>query len=357
MFQFRWKASFMAISIFILILGGCSQNMEVSAEEIIHNAIESEKEVSEYYGKSEMKMFDGEEMIEESIMEEFVSGNDRKIVTYGQSQGTEEEIELLNNGEKMVMYNKSNKTAQEMDTTAFADYQFTPKEFFQRMLAGMRDSHDYEVIGEEEMLDRDTFHIKLEAKEADSLMGDMELWVDKETWMVLKTISETGDSKMESTYTELDLSPDFAEDTFTLDIPDDVEITNMEDIGSTESISAEEAEEELGKAFYMFPEEAYTLNDIEINNVETVDRKELNLTYISNDDIPMFFLSIFEAPEDMEIEASNVQIRGNVTQYEESINAYYWDEDGLRYVLMITNPDIEEEILELTEDMMLSSEL
>lgn len=353
MFQFRWKASFVAASILLLILGGCSQDIEVSAEEIIHNVIESEKEVDTYYGKSEIVFYEGEELIGETMMEEFVSGTDRKIVT----QEGEEEVEVLNNGEKMVMYNKGNETAQEMDTSAITDYPLTPKESFQQILDVAEDSHDYEVVGDEEMLGRDTFHVSLEAEEANSLMGDMELWVDKETWFVVKMISETGDSKIESIYTELDFSPDFTEDTFTLDIPNDIEITNMEDNVSNELVSVEEAKDELGQDFYMFSEEDFNLKEIELYDIGgELQRKELNLTYISDDNKSMFSLSIFESPEAMKIEESDVEIRGNIAEYEGSINAYFWDEDGLRYSLMIENPDIEEEVVELTEEMVLSSE-
>lgn len=352
MYPFRWKTSLMVASILLLILGGCSQDMEVSAEEIIQNALESEKDVDEYYGKSEMTFYEGEELIEESVMEEYISDGEIKIIMHG-----EEEIETINNGEKMVMYNKTDGTAQEMDTSAVSDYQFTPKETLQNMLAGMEVSHNYEIIDDEEILGRDTFHMKLEAKEANSLMGDIELWVDKETWLVVKTISDTGDSRMELTYTELDLSPDFTEDTFTLDIPDDVEITNLDDNAPTEVTSVEEAEEELGQAFYMFPEDEYHLGEMELYDLGgEFQRKELSVTYFSDNDRPMFEFSVFESPEGMEIEKSDVDIRGNAAAYEESITNYYWDEDGLRYSLMIYDPVIEEEILELTEDMVLSSQ-
>ena len=41
----RWKISCVVASMIMLVLGGCSQGMKLSAEEIIHNAIESEEEV------------------------------------------------------------------------------------------------------------------------------------------------------------------------------------------------------------------------------------------------------------------------------------------------------------------------
>ncbi|QGS68244.1 hypothetical protein CV093_05335 [Oceanobacillus sp. 143] len=74
----------------------------------------------------------------------------------------------------------------------------------------------------------------------------------------------------------------------------------------------------------------------------------------------MFFLSIFPTPaeEDMEIKPGEMKVRDNNAEYEEQINSIMWDEDGLRYSIIITNPDITiEEVIELTEKMVLSSDL
>lgn len=336
--------------------------MQVSAEEIIHNAIESEKEVNEYYGKSEIKLFEGEEMTEHMTMEEYVSGMEKKMVTKGLLQG--EEVEAVNNGESMLLYDKSTGTAQKMDTGELADiYAKSPKDNYKMLLDAMQDSHTYELAGEEKLLDRDTFHIKMKAKETGNLLGDMDLWVDKDTWMVVKTISKAGNIRTESEYVELDFSPEFDEATFTLDIPDDVEITDIADNFASESVTVEEAEEALGQAFYLFSEEDVTLQEIELQETnmsqgsEEIKRNELNLVYTSKEDVPLFSLAVFPAPEDMPLETSDLEIRGKAAEYDETINLIIWDEEDLRYSLIITNPDLEmEEITKLTEEMVLSSE-
>lgn len=336
--------------------------MQVSAEEIIHNAIESEKEVNEYYGKSEIKLFEGEEMTEHMTMEEYVSGMEKKMVTKGLLQG--EEVETVNNGESMILYDKSTGTAQKMDTGELADiYAKSPKDNYKMLLDDMQDSHTYELAGEEKLLDRDTFHIKMKAKESGNLLGDMDLWVDKDTWMVVKTILKAGNIRTESEYVELDFSPEFDEATFTLDIPDDVEITDTADNFASESVTVEEAEEALGQAFYLFSEEDVTLQEIELQETnmsqgsEEIKRNELNLVYTSKEDVPLFSLAVFPAPEDMPLETSDLEIRGKAAEYDETINLIIWDEEDLRYSLIITNPDLEmEEITKLTEEMVLSSE-
>src|SRR5699024_4899634 len=141
-------------------------------EEILHNAIESEKEVTDYKGISEMKTMDGDELIEHITMEEYVEGDQRKIITTDLL--LEEETVAFNDGEKMQMYNQASGEAFEMDLTELGDMAgLSPKEQFKSMMDMVGDSHQYEMIGEEKVLDYDTYHIQLTANDSDHLLGDM----------------------------------------------------------------------------------------------------------------------------------------------------------------------------------------
>ncbi|MFD1412359.1 LolA family protein [Oceanobacillus jeddahense] len=356
MLKRRGKEYFIGLSIFLILLGGCSQDMQVSAEEIIHNAIESENEITDFYGKSEMKTFEGEEITGEMVSEEYVSDDDMKTVSEEQLTGSE--VETIIDGEKMLVYDKTNESVMEVDTSEMGDiFTLSPKENFQSIIGMMEDSHTYEVIGEEELLDRNTFHIKLESKEANNLLGDVELWVDKESWFVVKTISETGEIRIETEYTELDFSPDFDKDTFTMDIPDDVEITNLDDMFTSESVTLEEAEDALGQEFFIFSEEDIQLTDIQVYELsnEEVDL-EIQLTYRTNDDVPIFNLFVSSA-DDTEIEDPNMEIRGLPAEYEEMVESLTWNEEGLNYSLIrMDEEEGVDEIVEWAEDMVLSSE-
>lgn len=355
--KITWKKCLILFSVMTLILGGCSQNMEVSAEEIIQNAIELEKDVNTYQGISEMKMFEGEELSEHIILEEYVEGKKRKVVT--RDQLLDQESVALNDGETMLMYDKANNQATEMDMTELADFaNISPKEQFKNIIEIMNDTHSYEVVGEEKVLDYDTYHIQMKANETDNLFGDMELWVDQKTWFIVKVVSEVGDARTEFAYTELDFSPKFAEDTFTLDIPDDVEIANLEESFAPDTVTLEEAEEALGQAFLVFPEDEFLLSSMQMYNFSSeLDRYELELMYSSKEGIPLFSLSVFPTPDDMVVEEADLEIRGNAAEYEELINSILWDEDGLRYSIIIANPDVEqEEVVKWTENMSLSSE-
>ncbi len=351
------RRSVILLSVIIFMLGGCSQEMNVSAKEIIHNAIESDKDVSTYHGESEMKLYDGEEFMEHVILQEYVTNGKRKVVT--KDQLLNQEIEVLNDGKKMLMYDRSKQEVHEMDVSELEEMvSLSPKDQFKTMMESMQDTHTYEIAGEEKVLDLNTYHIEVKANDTDNLLGDMEIWVEQKTWFVVKVVSETGDMRTEFEYTMLDFSPNFTEETFAIDIPDDVEIASLDDMFGPNPVTLDEAEEALGQAFLVFKEDDIYLSDVQMYDFSSeLDRYEVELTYRSKEDIPMFSLSIFQTPEDMRIEDGNFEIRGNIAEYEEVMNGFLWDEDGLRYSLLITNPDIDQdEIVKLTEAMSLSSE-
>lgn len=355
--NFNWKKLIILLSMFTLILGGCSQDMNVSAEEIIQNVIESEKDVTTYEGKAEVKIFEEEELTDHIQLQEFVADGKRKVIT--KNQLSNEETVALNDGTTMIMYEKAKEEAFEMDVSELGDYaNLSPKEQFKMMMEPMQESHTHELIGEEKVLDYDTYHIKLKVNEADHLLGDMELWVEQKTWFVVKVVSEVGGMKTELEYTELDFSPELSEDIFTLDMPEDVEITGLEESLGPDTVTIEEAEDALGQAFLVFPEEEVVLTEVAMYDFSNeLDRYEVELNYHSKDDIPMFTVSIFPTPDDAEVKTGDYTVRGKDAEYEEIINGIIWDEDGLRYSLLISNPDVEiEEVIKLAETMKLSSE-
>ena len=342
----------MLFSIVTLFLAGCSNNLKVSADEIMQNAIESEKEITEYYGKAEIKTYEGKELIEHTLIEEHASGKQKKVTV--NEQLLEQEIVSLSDGTTSITYDVTNQLAYEMDVSEFGDLAgLNPKEQVKLLLEAMNDSHTYEVVGEEKVLYFDTYHVQLKTNADDSLIGDMELWVDQKTWFIVKLKSKVGDIRSEMSYVELDFSPKFAEDTFTIDIPEGIELTNLNEEFAPDVVTLEEAEEALGQPFLTFSND-----DLELTSIQMYDlggEYQLELEYNHADGTPMATLTIFPAFEEMDTETGefDLEIRGNYAEYEEMLNAYFWDEDGLSYTLM-ANPDISfEDVQAWTENMTL----
>ncbi|MEF3327555.1 hypothetical protein [Oceanobacillus oncorhynchi] len=333
--------------------------MNISAEEIMRKAVEAGEGMDHYYTLSESKVYQGTELMEHSILEEYVANGKRKTITHDQLEGEDKRTEALNDGAKTIIYDKYNHRAFEMDITADGDVESHDSTGKMNGMKGItKDTHALEIIGEEKILDFDTFHIEAKAKISDHVFGDTDLWVDQKTRFIIKMISEVGGIRTELDYKKIDISPVFAEDTFTLNIPDDVEIKDLEAF-APDTVTLAEAEEILKQSFYLFPEDEFILKDIEMHHIDgIITRDELNLTYYSKADMPMFYLSIFHSPEGMEIEKADVEIRGRKAAYEKVVNSITWDEEGLRYSIIMIGSEVEKnEMIERTESMVLNSDL
>src|SRR5699024_7270000 len=81
-----------------------------------------------------------------------------------------------------------------------------------------------------------------------SLYGRQEMWIDKENWLLLKTTSNSGDSRVTLEYTTIEMDPKMDDSVFEIDVPDDVIVEEYDD-AMEEVITLEEGIEKLGSPF------------------------------------------------------------------------------------------------------------
>lgn len=93
---------------------------------------------------------------------------------------------------------------------------------------------------------RDAYHLIAKTNDKETLFGDQELWVDKENWFVLKMISISGDNQVDLGYIKIEFDKVFPEDTFTITLPEGVDIQDMDEIGETTPVAIEEAAQHVG---------------------------------------------------------------------------------------------------------------
>lgn len=350
-------AGFLSLS----LLTGCTGNMTASADEIVTKVLENGKDMQSYYGKSVMKIYEGEELQNEIEIEEFVNAEGKRKVITTDLNNENARSYTLNDGEKVITYDENENVAFQFDISGEAmPTSMTQKEQLVLMLENVKQTHTQELVGEEKILDFDTQHIKLKAKEKDGIIGDIELWVEEKSWFIVKFNFDSGDLRTEQMYEEIDFSPKFEKDTFTLDLPADVEIKEMEEDLIPETGTLEEAEKMLGEPFLVFSGEAVELDKVEWDELKgIVNRTELTLSYKVNA-VLAFTVSVFKTPEEKgtELKESEYKVRGQKTEYWKEINALTWDENGLRYSIIIEDPNLTpEEVIALTENMKLSSEM
>lgn len=345
----------------VLVMGvGCSEeSSNYSPEQMINHAI-AEEELPAYYAEStSIISTDGAE--EETIFMKEWRSEDGKIRVEAENEAGDDTSIAVNDGSNMTTYQVEENKAIVMDDEELLEFnQPSPKEQANVMLDFIRDTHDISNEGDDEVAGRDTYHLVAEPNDENSLFGRLELWIDKENWMVLKMIFWTGDQKSEVVYTKFEMGADIPEDIFTLEIPEDAEVTNLDNFMDTEEISLEDALEGVGKPFYYLPEE----EGIEISTIDKFDmegiaeRTEVNIEY-TKDGVPFATLAVFDSPEDVDEDFAmpdeqEVTVRGMDGTFTDTdgFRLLHWQEDGLTYSMMIIDPNIElEELQQLTEQM------
>ncbi|TXC93052.1 DUF2092 domain-containing protein [Metabacillus litoralis] len=340
----------------IVFLGGCSEEAAASSGEIVLNVLEAGKEVTEYYGKATIKMYSEDEETEQIEIEEFVAKNgQRKVITTDLNNN--HQSFAYNTGDELITFDESTQQAIKIDLEGEdLPTSNTQKEQLINLLDGMKKTHSYEVVGEETISGINTYHLKATHKTEDSILGTMEFWVDKKTWFMMKTVTTTADITSEIVYKKVDFSPDFSTTTFEVTLPEGIEAVPVDTEFNSQKGTFKEAEKAVGKTILAFSDDKVKIESIDWQEIGgEINRTEVNMMYVDKDNsTPVFLVSVFPTPtgEGMDIQKSKWMVRGHHAEYMEEIRAISWDEDGLRYNVMINNPDLSiEEVIKWSEDM------
>lgn len=339
-------------------LVACStESSQYSPEQVINNAMKETEEPLSYYAEATMKMTAEEGPFE---IKEWRS-KDGKVKVETEGATAEEHSVTVNDGKTITMYQESLKQAFVSDNgEVLASMVPSPKEQAQQLLKLVGDSHSISIDGEEKIAGRDAYHLVAKANDKDTLFGDQELWVDKENWFVLKSISETGDNRADMEYTKIDFNKKFPDETFMIDLPEGTDIQNLDEMNETTEVTLQEAAQSVGKPILYFPEN----NDLKLKQIEMDDikgelnRVEINMEY-EKEEASLLSLSLFKTPEDLDEHTKipgekKVEIRGiEGTMIEmEGFRNLFWVEDVISYSILLNDPDVTmEEVIEWTNDM------
>lgn len=344
-------------------LVGCTyEGNQYSPEQVVQNALKETVEIGAYYAESEMIMSEKGQEIERSSMKEWHSG-DGKIRIETENEDGSDKMIAVNDGKSYTMYQVDQKKAFIYEGSE-GELLNAPSQVQQadQLLTLISDTHTVSIEGEEKIAERDTYHLVAKANDKSTLLGDQELWIDKENWMVLKMITNTGDSTIETAYANIDFDREISSETFIVELPEGVEVQIGDEMENIAEITLEEAAESIGKPFFYFPEvEGVQIDKIEMWDLQgELQRAEVNLDY-TKDDLPLFMLSVFESPED---DGSNddltfpgeksVTLRGLEGSQMESndFRALFWQEEGVNYSIVLIDPNLTfEELIGMAEEM------
>lgn len=338
------KVIYSAALVAMLMLGACSDSESYTPQEILNATLNESTELTSYYAEYEMT----------------TTGEDGKFTAKQWHKDGKTRVETkdengvtsyaVNDGSSVMSYTESEKVAYKFstgDSEGFAPP--TLREQAQNLLEMVKDTHDISIGKDEKIAGRDTYHLIAKEKAAGSLFGDTEIWVDKKTWMMLKSVSTTADMQVVTEFTKFEPDANIEEAQFELELPADVTLEENE-VKAPETITLDEAKAMHGSFLTFKEENGWALQMIE--NMDVEKTKEIALGYLKNEE-PAITLSVFKPLEDMDIE-NEVTVRGQKGDLMEAgdFRLLTWDEDGLRYNIIFDNPDITtEEIIALTETM------
>ncbi len=351
-------------SIFALTLVGCatsSEGNQFSPKQVLTNALEETDAPFSYYGESTVDIYENGEKLTTFQLKEWVSDDGKRRV---EDIHNDTLTITVFDGSKIVSYHPNENKGFFMEDEMLEvmdEFQMSPKKQAEHTLKLVKDTHELEEGEEATIAGRKTYHIKAVAKDKDNLIGDMELWIDKENWVVLKLISTSGNIKTELEYTKIDYNPTFDEDTFTIELPEDVELQDLEGLSETREVTLEEAIQGVGQGFYYIPEQdGLVLAKIEqFDSNGAIERTEVNLNY-ERDGVPLFFVSVFPSDEELEIfpGEEEISVRNEKGSYMEmnEFRALTWQEEGLNYSAVLLDSSITlDDFLALTETMILAN--
>lgn len=340
-----------------ILLTACgTENSQMSPQEVVNTVLQESDEEFSYYGEYEMVSSEGEE---EYAAKEWVRKDGKRRMEMVDRENDDEMI-MVSDGKTITMYDKADNTAMimEMNEEDMAELgEQTPRQQAEMMLDMVKDSHELSTGEEVEIAGRSTYHIIAKAKEDTALLGDVELWVDKETWLPLKTVTTNSGLDLTVEYTTIDFEADMDDSLFEIDLPEDVEVEVVDnELPEKAVVTVEDVLEELG-AFYQLSDDDFELNEITVlEGFE--DRSEFSFEY-EKDGMTAFSITVFKDLQEVaDIGAiggeEETTVRGQEATKMEmgEFRSLDWEEDGLKYVVLIENPTIEfDDLTSYLEDM------
>ncbi|MGO1469374.1 MAG: LolA family protein [Tissierella sp.] len=355
------------IMIFILassfLLTGCESPLvkTLLPEEIVKAAIDTNEKEEDYYIKSNMKIFENGELIEEMLTEEWRAKIDGEVKRRTEIVSEDEGrmISLINEKEIKVYQEDSNEVftiSNEMGEGS--NLNKSVKEKTMNELDMAKRMYEIDNLGEETINGRETYHLKGEPMEESSLLGDYEAWIDKDNWVVVKSINKSGDIKVVTENIQVEFSPEIDDSFFSLDLPEDVKKIDMdEDISDTDEITIEEADKKLGGKLLYISDKKYKLEKATFSSYNSDLVPDEMVFHYSKDDSGTFFISVLEKQEEMEddgvLEFEEREIRGNKANIMNDIlKMITFYEDGLQYNLIMEDEEMTiDEGIDIIENM------
>lgn len=320
--------------------------------EVITKAMSAYEKPKSYYGEAKMEIYENGKLTETATIKEWADNASNKIRRrYETDSNTGGKSVSTNDGNKVLIYMEKNKKAMSMKAPDnvlenTSDY----KSQLMKQLSSVSKTHDLTYKGEESINGFKTYHLYAKPKQKNSLIGEVNYWIDEENWFVVKCTSENSNVKTGTEYTKLKFSSKFDDSVFTQNIPSDVKVENIDENGPKENtIDMKQGEKIAGKPILTLPENSgYKLKKVTYMDASGIKQKEINQTYEKNGAEVLILTTIVfyenKVPEKDKLNIDGekeITVRGkNGTAMDDAIKDICWSEDEFNYNLLIQDPSI-----------------
>lgn len=267
-----------------IFVTGCTDD-ELDVKQIAEKMQQKQDSIEDYSYTMYMTMeFGGQKMETEADMM-YKKPNKLKTV---QTQPAEMAGSVtVSDGETMWLYDAQQNTVMIMELSE------TPEQNdldYLQLIEMMMNESDFSLAGIEEVDGRTTYAIDMSPKdESDDLgmLGDMKVWVDKETWMPLKMDMKDADGNpmISVEYRNFQTNTGISDDEFQFEVPEGakVQTINMGEVLMPQAMTLEEAGEE---ATFDILVPSYLPDGYEFDNAMVIQGfvETVSLTYKNGDE-------------------------------------------------------------------------
>ncbi len=289
----------MLILIFInlaLFASGCEEKL--SAEEIVTKMKEKEASLEDYSCTIHTTTyFSGEKDLEEEIQMMYKKPN--LMRTSGVEEG--KKVESVSDGEFVWSYDVETNTVTKIKLPE--EPLITEKDFVS-IIGNLLNESEVSMLGVEEVDGRSAYVLEARPKAEESVLSELvsrtKVWVDRETWMVLKSsmYDNEGNLSIDVEIRDLKVNTGIPDSEFKFEIPEGAEVVTVdldEQFKIPENLSLEEARQQA--SFEILTPEY--IPDGYVFNSATVQK--YNNTAFTNESSEIVTLSYQKGNESLEI--------------------------------------------------------
>ncbi|KAF5419225.1 MAG: Outer membrane lipoprotein-sorting protein [Candidatus Methanocomedens sp.] len=267
-----------------IFVTGCIDD-ELDAKQIAEKMQQKQDSIEDYSYTMYMTMEFGGQKIETEADMMYKKPNKLKTV---QTQPAEMAGSVtVSDGETMWLYDAQQNTVMIMELSETPE-QNDPD--YLQLIEMMMNESDFSLAGIEEVDGRTSYVIDMSPKdESDDLgiLGDMKVWVDKETWMPLKMDMKDADGNpmYSMEYRNFQTNTGISDDEFQFEVPEGakVQTLNMDELLMPQAMTLEEAGEE---ATFDILVPSYLPDGYEFDNAMVIQGfvETVSLTYKNGDE-------------------------------------------------------------------------